>query len=400
MTSGHSNQTKALGSYAQWIRTVIRRVRSDGNLLVSLFESSIPEPVTMVQELVAEGFGGDLTSRYTSAFASGNPYVVDHLAKSYDVTADQILCTTGATGALSLIYRALCSPGDHVLIENPCFDIFHALAGVESLHVDRFERCGTDFHIDPQEIERRIHPKTKLIVLSNLHNPSGMEVTNEVLKDIADIAERHGILVVVDEVYGPYSSHSIGAMAGMRVSPRIISINSLTKIFGLSTLRCGWIVANADVLAPIRALNDEVEFGISNLAHAMAALVLDHQDRFMAYTTDILAHARPIFDSYWDFWLKEGLVLGKPPEYGCIAFPRLAGIEDTLGFSEWLANRGSVVVAPGEYFGRAGHVRLGIGLAPAKLDYGLQTFTDGLLNWRDDNAASPRKSQHLASNQS
>ena len=370
-------------SYSNWIRRVIRAVRSERNLLVSLFDSSIPEPVEQLRRMIVEGFGETITTRYTSAFTSGNPYVVAQLARHYAVPADRIVCTTGATGALSLIYRAMLAPGERVLVENPGFDLFHKIADTYGYGVDYFQRRGDGFTIHPAEVAAAITPATRLIVLSNLHNPSGMALSADTLAAIGALAEARGIHVIVDEVYGDYIAPGLRPPPAVQVSPALISISSLTKSHGLSTLRCGWIVAAEDPIARIRALAEEIDFGVSNLSHAVAALVLEHPDLFESYRAGMMERARPIMASYHAHWLERGLVSGALPAFGCIAFPRLIGIDDTLAFSEWLADRCGVVVAPGEYFGMPGHIRIGFARTPADVDYGLQALTDGLIRYRD-----------------
>ena len=370
-------------SYSHWVRKVIRAVRSERNLLVSLFDSSVPEPFDLLRRIMVEGFSEPVTSRYTSAFESGNPFVVDRLSRHYAVPAEQILCTTGATGALSLIYRALMAPGDRVLVENPCFDLFHTIATTHGFGFDRFQRRGDGFTIDPDEVAAAIGPATRLIVLSNLHNPSGMAIDQATLAAIGRIAAARGVTVIVDEVYADYVAPEVRPAPAMHLSPAILSISSLTKSHGLSTLRCGWVVGAPETMRRIRALAEEIEFGISNLAHAAAALVLERPEPFADYRTNILRRARPILESYHDHWRAEGLVAGELPRDGCIAFPRLIGIADTVAFSEWLAERCGVIVAPGEYFGAAGHIRIGFARAPGDVDYGLQALTDGLMRYRD-----------------
>ena len=370
-------------SYSHWVRRVIRAVRSERNLLVGLFDSSVPEPVDQLRRIIADGFGDTITSRYTSAFTNGNPYVVAELARNYAVPAERIVCTTGATGALSLIYRAMLAPGERVLVESPGFDLFHTIAETYGYGVDRFARHGDDFAIDVAGLEAAITPATRLIVLSNLHNPSGMALPPDTLSAIGALAEARGIHVIVDEVYGDYVDPALRPPPASRIGPALISISSLTKSHGLSTLRCGWIVGAQEPIARIRALAEEIDFGVSNLSHAVAALVLEHPEIFEDYRAGMMRRARPILESYHAHWCEQGLVTGALPPFGCIAFPRLVGIDDTVRFSEWLADRCGVVVAPGEYFGAAGHIRIGFARAPADVDYGLQALTDGLIRYRD-----------------
>ncbi|HKX56686.1 MAG TPA: pyridoxal phosphate-dependent aminotransferase, partial [Xanthomonadales bacterium] len=278
-------------------------------------------------------------------------------------------------------------PGDHVLVETPGFDLFEDIAHALNAHVDCFDRKGERFEIDPDEIERRIQQNTRLVVLTNLHNPSGMLTNDEVLLQVARMAERHDIKVIVDEVYGDYVGPKARPHSAAQLSPHLISVSSLTKIYGLSTLRCGWIVATPEVLAPVRALNDQFEFGVSKLAHAVAALVMENSTAFDAYWHSVMDVARPIMQKYFATWKAAGLVSGELPEYGCIAFPRLAGIDDTQSFSNWLADRYGVIVVPGELFRAPGHVRIGFALPQQELEQALAHFTEGLKEYRQQKLA-------------
>jgi aspartate/methionine/tyrosine aminotransferase len=170
----------------------------------------------------------------------------------------------------------------------------------------------------------------------------------------------------------------------VRLSHNFIGISSLTKIYGLSTLRCGWIVAHPDVLAPVRAFSEQFEFGVSKLSHAVAAMILEDSAAFDANTERVLAAARPVIERFYSEWRSDGLIEGELPEYGCISFPRLTGIDDTQTFSAWLADRSGVIVAPGEFFGAPGHVRIGHAHPPDDLECGLSRLSDGLRAWRDD----------------
>jgi aspartate/methionine/tyrosine aminotransferase len=358
-------------SYAAWVRAAITRVRGGDQPVVPLFESSVPEPRDLLAGVVREAFAPAISDRYTSAFAGGNPYVVAQLARTYDVDPSQILCTTGATGALSLIYRALVGPRERILVETPGFDLFGGIADELGIAVDHFTRSGDRFEIDVAAVEAKLHLLTRLIVISNLHNPSGHAVPHATMRALAEMAERRGVILVVDEVYGDYADAATRPLPAARLSPACISVSSLTKTFGLSTLRCGWIAAAPAALESIRALSDRVEFGVSNLAHAIAATVLERPKPFASHTDAIIAAARPVIQCYWDAWSADGLIAGTLPPFGCIAFPRLPNVVDTTEFANRLAADTGVLVAPGEYFGAPGHVRIGFGLPRPALEQGL-----------------------------
>lgn len=388
MDAGSIAVTTGMGgeAYAQWVRRAIRGAVTERGSATALFDSSVEEPTELLRQTIQAGFGTPITSRYQSVFVNGNPFVVETLASRYGVPREQVLCTTGATGALSLLYRTFLSAGDHILVETPGFDLFADIGRALGAEVEFFHRTGNRFAIDPDEIASRLRPNTRLVVLTNLHNPSGMLQSDGELQALASVVDGHGVKVIVDEVYGDYASVSARPGSAVRLSRNFISISSLTKIYGLSTLRCGWIVADPEVLAPVRTLSDQFEFGVSKLSHAVAALILEDSTAFDANTQQVLAKARPIIERYYAEWRDDGLIDGELPEFGCISFPKLLGIGDTQTFSAWLADRSGVIVAPGEFFGAPGHVRIGHAHPPDDLESGLSRFTDGLRAYRGDKA--------------
>lgn len=370
-------------AYAQWVRRAINRVRSAGGQIIPLFDSSVEEPVDLLRQIVEDAFRAPVTPKYQSVFVNGNPYVLEELSSHYKVSADQILITTGATTGLSLIYRSYLQAGDHVLVETPGFDLFGDIGLSVGAVVDHFTRDGDDFSIDLAEIERKLTSRTRLIVLSDLHNPSGMLLDADVIRTIANMAEERGIRLVVDEVYGDYASRKARAGSAAKLSTNVIAVNSLTKIFGLSSLRCGWIIASPENIEPIRHVSDRFEFGVSKLAHAIAALVLEKNQAFHDFTDRVLWRAKPIIETHFNEWQAAELVSGKLPDFGCIFFPRIVGVDDTVHFSEWLASRYGVIVAPGEFFGSPGHIRIGFAHSPELLELGLSRLGQGLREYFD-----------------
>lgn len=368
-------------SYAQWVREAMRRAVAGHGRLNALFDSSVPEPVALLRETILDAFGPGITDRYASAFVGGNPFVVRQLQAIYDAPADGILCTTGATGAIALLYRTYLQPGDCVLVENPGFDLFAELATTLGIEVDRFERTPGTWTLDPARVAAALRPRTRLVVLANLHNPSGVLAGDDTLREIAAVAGRHDAKLIVDEVYGDYAGPARPRPAA-RLAANVVSVGSLTKIYGLSTLRCGWLAGRPEVVTPVRELHDRIEFGVSKLGHAIAALVLENRAPWDAYSLGCLAAARPVLEARQREWQSQGLLDGALPAHGCIWFPRLRGVEDTQSFASWLAEHYGVLVAPGEFFGAPGHVRIGFGHAPEALREGLDGFAQGLREYR------------------
>jgi aspartate/methionine/tyrosine aminotransferase len=110
---------------------------------------------------------------------------------------------------------------------------------------------------------------------------------------------------------------------------------------------------------------------------------MENSEAFDAYWHGVMAKARPIMKKYFDLWKADGLVTGVLPDYGCITFPRLTGIDDTMSFSAWLADRYGVIVVPGELFRAHGHVRIGFALPARELERALSHLTEGLREYRE-----------------
>ncbi|MFI8683382.1 pyridoxal phosphate-dependent aminotransferase [Brevundimonas diminuta] len=384
-------------AYSQWIRHALTRCARQGRKVDVLFGSSIDEPTDLLRALIEEGFRTPITDRYQSPFVGGNPAVVTHLCARYGVEPEQVLCTTGATAALALVYKTYLNTGDRVLVETPGFDLFADLALAQGAGVDVFERAAPNYGLDLEAVERAMTDRTRVIVVSNLHNPSGTLIGDEVLADLARLAERRGALLVVDEVYGDYADKSARPGAACRLGDAVLSINSMTKIYGLSTVRCGWVVGAADLIGAIRRVSDRFDFGVSKLGHAVAALVLDHQAEFDARAQAGVAAGRDAMARALEAWEAEGLASAVMPDFGCIVFPQIHGIADTAAFSDWLADEMGVIVAPGEFFGAPGFVRIGFAMPADALTAALDRFAEGVRTYRALDTAPSAESLRTAS---
>jgi len=369
------------GDYAQWIRKVMT-APDRGQL--NLIGSSFDEPLHLLEDTIKRGFCDGLPEAYKSVFVNGNPLVQQLLCKHYRIEPQQLLCTTGATTSLGLIYRTFTQPGDHVLIERPALDVFAVLAEERQLAVDWIERpADLNFQVNLDSLRRHIRPETKLIVLSNLHNPSGALLADADIKDIAAIAAENDCLVVMDEVYIGYAQNMDKENSGVCVTsahlaPNIIAINSLTKTHGLNSLRCGWIITQPDTLRELRRFSDSHEFSVSKLSHAVAGLVLQEESVYTEYRNKVMAKVKPIIDFYMNALVRDGLINDFIPEYGCMYFPVITGMDDTQPLTEWLEKEKKVIVAPGVFFGLPSAVRLGLPEHNEDLTVALERFTSGV----------------------
>ncbi|MCA1636460.1 MAG: pyridoxal phosphate-dependent aminotransferase, partial [Acidobacteria bacterium] len=238
----HARRATMKSEYMQWARL---RAGARFNLATSgLANSTLAELSFRHQEL-------ELTR--TSEYGYGP--LQKALAAKSGVGEECVVAAQGTSFANHLAMAALIEPGDEVLIEHPTYELIVTTARYLGARVERFERRGEEgFALDPFEVERRLTPRTRLIVLTNLHNPSSADTPVEVLRRVGEIARGGGARVLVDEVYldamferAPPSAFHLGE--------EFITTNSLTKVYGLSGLRCGWVLAAPELAQRMWLLN-------------------------------------------------------------------------------------------------------------------------------------------------
>ena len=396
MTSEEANTEGAAlfdaEDYTTWCRRLYRHIPRDGSAHI-LFDSTISEPTELLRVAVGRAFGVNVSDRFVSVFGQGNPYLVDALARRYGVASGQVVSATGATNAISMALRVLPPGRRRVLVETPRLDLLHHLPRALGLDVAEFTRRGPAFDVDTEELLRAIRNDVGMVILTNPHNPSGVVLSRERLKDIAEVAAQAGALVLVDEVYSDLAVDA-GFVGAVHIAPNMISVNSLSKSLGLFALRCGWLLAERSLAKEIEIANSRVEFGVSKLSHAVAALVLeDMRSFFEIYWRKVLSTNRPILERHVAAMMRDGLIAGDIPSSGCMYFPRILDVADTSALAQKLWEDHQVLVAPGEYFGRPGHIRLGFGVADPRLDAGLARLHEALLAETRGAASAPRRAK-------
>ena len=363
--------------YSHWVKAMMRAAAAMSDAAV-LYDSTIKEPTELLAKVVRESFGDAITDRYESVFANGNRFVAAAVAARYGVEPENVICATGATSAMAMAIRAFVAPGDHVIVETPRFDLLPGLAEAAGARISYLPRRAPDFGVDPQELADLVEPRTRLVLLTHLHNPSGAALDRSALSALAG-ALPDDVQIVLDEVYGDFAGP---APAGATLSPKIISVGSLTKAQGLFALKCGWAIASADKVEQILAASEQGDWGVSKLSHAVAARVLENMAPFDAHWRQLLARTRPVMERHARGMIAEGLLGGDLPPHGCMYFPSVVGVSDTRALSDWLWREHRLVVAPGEFFGLAGHVRLGFGGDADQLDRGLARLAAALRLYR------------------
>jgi aspartate/methionine/tyrosine aminotransferase len=195
------------------------------------------------------------------------------------------------------------------------------------------------------------------------------------------MAQRSGAHVLVDEVYlemifehTPASCFSLGhALAPTDDNPFIVT-NSLTKVYGLSGLRCGWIVAAPDLARRMWLLNDLFGVNAAHPAEQMSVFAFDHLEQFRERARTLLAANRALLDAFLDS--RRDLECFRPPA-GTVVFPRLID-GDTAALLKLLREKYETTVVPGTFFEMPQHFRIGIGGDTAEVGAGLDRLSAAL----------------------
>lgn len=305
---------------------------------------------------------------------NGYPPLVEAIAARYHAESGTVTTAAGASGANFQVCAALLEPADDVLVERPAYDPLLAAPRLLGANVRRFERSfESGFDLDPDVIRRALTPRTRLIIVTNPHNPSSVLSSRARLEAVGTIAESAGARVLVDEVYLDAADSDVGPAA--LLGSTFISTNSLTKSYGLAGLRCGWALSSPDVAERIRRARDVIDGTGSIVAERLAALAFAHLDRLRERAATLLATNTRMMRTFLEARPDLAWV---DPRRGTVVFPRVRDVEDTSRFAERLLAERETAVVPGRFFEAPGHVRLGVGGPTDDLAAGLAALSAAL----------------------
>jgi hypothetical protein len=273
--------------------------------------------------------------------------LIEAIGATYGVAPEMVVTSQGTSGANFLAFAALVKAGDDVLVERPGYDPLMGPPRLLGARVIRFDRRFEDgYRLDPDAVRAAMTDRTKLVVVTNAHNPTGVVAADSDLDEIGRIAERHGARVLVDEVYLDTAIEGPVRPAAAR-SPVFISTSSLTKSYGLAGLRCGWALAAPDVAERIRRARDIVDGTGAFPAERLSALAFSQLERLSDRARWILMSSGAAVRQFLSGRQDLECVL---PGAGTVVFPRVRGIEDAGPFVEALARDFDTDVVPGHFF--------------------------------------------------
>lgn len=306
----------------------------------------------------------------------------DRLARLCGTKPECVVEAAGTAMANHLAMAALLEPGDDVLVEQPTYGPILEVASYPGANILRFERREeNEFQIDPEDVQRAITPKTRLVCLTNLHNPTGALTDEATLKRVGEIAQRVGARVLVDEVYLPMVDGQ-KVRSSFLLGEVFVVTTSLTKAYGLSGLRCGWILAEPKLAHRMWRLNDLFAATPVNVGRQLSVIALDHIEKINGRARGILDANRAGLNNFLQARTDLG---GFRSLWGTVNFPKLLrGSVDA--FCDFLRERYETSVVPGRFFEMADHFRLGMGGDVAMTTEGLKRLGAALDEFRASQA--------------
>jgi hypothetical protein len=359
----------------RWQSTWENRVR------FNLSESGV-HPLSIRELLALAGAPSDplLDVRLGYSQSNGTDTLRQRVAALYPgASSEQVLVTTGSAEANYVAALRLIEPGDKVAMMLPNY--LQLWGHVQNLGaVVRGFRLHEDRGWAPEanEIRSAIAPGTKLVVVTNPHNPTGHILADAMRRAIVERAAEVGAWLLADEVYtgaerdGPTTTTFWGSYE------RLICVSGLSKAYGLPGLRVGWLVAPREFVADAWARHDYTTIGPSGASDHLASVALQPtvRERLLARTRGILRQNYPVLET----WLRRfgDTFSWVPPQAGAICFARYRPKVNGEELVERVRAAQNVLLVPGEHFGMPGYLRFGFGNETAELGEALAAAEAGL----------------------
>jgi hypothetical protein len=338
-------------------------------------------PLTL-DELAGMGFKLKMLKLFGTKEDSYGPLALkQELARYYNVLVENIAMCAGANMAIYLLCAGLLKCGDEIILESPCYEPMRRSAqSLGAKIVPLHRRIENNWQPDPDELDRLITRKTKLIFLTDLHNPSGVKMDEAVIKALVKVAEKHKVYIAFDEVYKDFLFDQPRKPFCTR-SPMAITLSSLTKVYGLGYMRTGWIMGTPELAYLFSRTYDYMSAVDAYPAQMISLFCMRHIDVLIKRTKAIVGlpagrhgNKRQVIK---DWIAQEPRLQWREPAGGIVCFIKLP-FKDSFKFQKHLFQRYQTSVVPGEYFGTPGYIRVASGTKPHLLKQGLKNISAAL----------------------
>ncbi|MCE7002838.1 aminotransferase class I/II-fold pyridoxal phosphate-dependent enzyme [Kibdelosporangium philippinense] len=278
----------------------------------------------------------------------GMPALRSAIADTYsDVTPDQVLCFAGAEEGIYLAMQTLLEPTDHVIVITPNYQ------AAETIPLSICDVTGValqpsdSWALDLDAVVSAIRPNTRMISVNFPNNPTGAVPSEFVWRRLAQICDERGIILFSDEVYQGLGAISLPQAAD--ISARAMSLNVMSKAYGLPGLRIGWIACrDRSMLERLERAKHYTTICNSAPSEILALIALAARDQIIARNRSIIATNIPLFDAFFAQFPE--LFSWSPPQGGCVCFPQYLGADGVEAMCTELVEQEGVLLLPASIY--------------------------------------------------
>ncbi len=332
-----------------------------------ILSASDCEPLTM-QELLAMAdeesrrMWDTLKLSYTETL--GHPLLLEEISRLYHTIKSNQILVAAPEELIFIAMNVLLTKGDELIVTSPSYQSLHEIAEGLGCNVRTWELKPSEsgWSLDLQFLSDHVSEKTKLIIINFPHNPTGHQISEEVLREIINIARRHNVSVFSDEMYRGAEYQDEEQLPAMADGyERGISLCGLSKSFALPGLRIGWLTTkDAEFLMKCSHFRDYTTICNSAPSEILAIIALKAKEAILRRTREIITTNLDLADRFFkrhpnDFtWLR--------PKAGSVAFPILRKSIFVDQFCTNLVENKNLLITPASLFQHPGnHFRIGLG---------------------------------------
>jgi aspartate/methionine/tyrosine aminotransferase len=360
-----AGRSRARSPYMEWAK---------GHPHVAYNLSASGMPSYTLADFVGAGWVKLADLELTGPSGYGYPPLQQAIADKAGVAPECVVAAAGCSMANQLAMAGAFEPGDEVLIEQPTYELLVSTARYLGARVRRFTRRFEEgFRLDPHEVAQALTPETRLVVITNLHNPSGSLADEATLGAVGELARSVGARVLVDEVYLE-AQYTAPWRSSFHLGNHFIVTSSLTKAYGLSGLRCGWVLAEPELARALWHINDLHGVNAAHPAEILSTIAMRHLAEIGApYQKRLDANRQIAYQ-----WLDERSELRVARQrLGTTLFPKLWA-DSSESFCRLLREQYDVGVVPGHFFEAPAHFRMFLGAETGAFTEALRRIGDAL----------------------
>jgi aspartate/methionine/tyrosine aminotransferase len=322
-------------------------------------------------------------TRYTATtgFLSLREAICRKLAERNGIRANpnQIVVSAGSTSGLAVVIRAICDPGDEVLVPDPSWPNYVMMCtGARAIPVRYPLEPAAGFQPDVARLERLVTPRTKALLLNSPSNPTGCVFTREAMQALVDFAHRHDLYLIGDEVYEEiiFEGEHVSPYT-LTDDPRVISVFSFSKTYAMTGWRLGYLVASEEIVANCNKVQEGYVACASAISQKAAEAALQGPQDCVATMRDAYRRRR---DTACALLKDHGATFYPPRGAFYLMIDVSADTDDDMAFCKSLLLREKVALAPGSTFGNVsrGWVRVSLAASEANIRTGITKVADRL----------------------